>query len=63
MGEVFKLQDYYYNPEVKILLLNHSNEKVEVLYNANPIPFKLPLIGKRPPYYANPQYKQYYPKI
>ncbi|MEC1639944.1 hypothetical protein P9E76_18965 [Schinkia azotoformans] len=53
----------YYHPEVKLLLVNHSNEKVKVLYDSNQIPFKMPLIGPRPPFYTNPQYVQYYPKI
>ncbi len=57
------MQNYYYHPEVKLLLVNHSDEKVEVFYNTNQIPFKMPLIGQRPPFYTNPQYEQYYPKI
>lgn len=52
---------YYYNSEVKLLLINHSNEKEEVLYN--PYTFHLPKIGPRPPYYCNPRYEQYYPVI
>ncbi|WP_462413109.1 hypothetical protein [Neobacillus sp. Marseille-QA0830] len=53
----------HYSPEVKYLLINHSNEKVEVLYASNPYAFRLPLIGTRPPYYTNPRYEQHYPII
>ncbi|MBM7585521.1 hypothetical protein JOC86_002063 [Bacillus pakistanensis] len=56
--------DYFiYNPEVKVLLMDHSDEKVEVLYNSNPYTFKMPKNGPRPPYYCHPQYEQYYPII
>jgi len=51
----------YYSREVQLLLLPHSNEKVEVVYNGNAQPFKLPKIGPRPPYYYNPRYEPYYP--
>jgi hypothetical protein len=56
---------YYYrvNREVKLLVLNHSNEKEEIQYNSNSKPFKMPKIGPRPPYYTNPRYEPYYPKI
>ncbi|UOQ93467.1 hypothetical protein MUO14_00210 [Halobacillus shinanisalinarum] len=57
------MQYYQYNPEVKLLLVNHSNEKVRVLYNANPSTWQMPKIGPRPPYYCNPRYEPYYPKI
>lgn len=53
----------YYSPEVRFLLVDASDEKVEVLYNSNPCPFKSPIIGPRPPYYFNPRYEQYYPII
>ncbi len=49
------------NPEVKLLLVNRSAEKVKVSYNGNAKPLLLPLIGPRPPYYCNPRYTQYYP--
>ncbi|WP_173391076.1 hypothetical protein [Robertmurraya massiliosenegalensis] len=52
---------YEYNPEVTYLLINHSEEKVEVFYQNQS--FQLPLIGKRPPYYAYPKYEQSYPII
>lgn len=54
---------FYYNPEVKYLLINQSSEKVEVFYANNIEPFILPLIGPRPPYYAYPVYQEYYPII
>lgn len=55
--------NYYYNPEVKFLLINQSEEKVDVVYDANHTPFPMPLIGKRPPYYAYPRYEAYYPVV
>jgi hypothetical protein len=56
---------YYYrlNREVKLLLINHSKEKEEILYNSNPNPWKMPKIGPRPPYYTNPRYEPFYPVI
>ncbi|MFC0270363.1 hypothetical protein ACFFIX_02670 [Metabacillus herbersteinensis] len=57
------MQDYEYSPEVKLLLIDHSNEKVEMLYNDNPTTWQMPKIGPRPPYYYNPRYEQYYPVI
>ncbi|WP_199880513.1 hypothetical protein [Bacillus massiliglaciei] len=55
--------EYYYNTEVKYLLINESDEKVEVQYADNAQPFKLPLIGPRPPYYCHPRYVQEFPII
>lgn len=57
------MQNYQYSREIKLLLINQSEEKVEVLYNSNPFSYKLPLIGLRSPYYINPRYEQYFPKI
>ena len=54
---------YYYNPEIRVLLVNHSDEKVEMLYDSNPNTWEMPLIGSRPPYYCYPRYEQYYPVI
>ncbi|WP_169809865.1 hypothetical protein [Neobacillus mesonae] len=56
---------YYYqlSREAKLLLVDHSKEKEEVVYNSNPRPIKIPQIGPRPPYYANPRYEPYYPVI
>lgn len=49
--------------QVNLLLVNQSTRKVEVLYNSNFCPFKLPEIGLRPPYYCNPRYGLYCPII
>lgn len=57
------MQNYYYSPEIKFLLINHSEEKVEILYNANHSFIAVPKISLRPPYYYNPGYEQYYPVI
>lgn len=50
-------------PGVRLLLVNQSKEKVEVLYTPNTHPFKLPKIGLRPPYYCNPGCERNYPII
>jgi hypothetical protein len=57
------VQYYQLSREVQLLLVNHSDEKVEVVYNSNPKAFEMPKIGPRPPYYFNPRYEQYYPMI
>ncbi|MCM3572414.1 MULTISPECIES: hypothetical protein [Mesobacillus] len=57
------MQNLQYSPEVKLLLVNQSDEKVKVLYNDNSKRFEMPKIGARPPYYAYPRYEQYYPII
>jgi len=57
------MQNFVYHPEVKLLLVNHSDEKVNVLYAQNAQPFQLPKIGPRPPYYAYPSYEPFYPII
>ncbi|GGN55608.1 hypothetical protein SPD79_16830 [Oceanobacillus sp. SE10311] len=54
---------HYYNPEVKLLLINHSDKTVQLLYDDNPQTFTMPLIGPRPPYYYNPRYEENYPII
>lgn len=54
--------DFYYNEEVK-LLLNKSNDEVEVKYNGHNTSFLLPLIGPRPPFYVHPIYEPYDPII
>jgi len=61
--EEIVMQQYDYNPEVTLLLVNHSDEKVEVLYTATDHLFQLPKIGPRPPYFIHPVYEQYYPLI
>lgn len=57
------MYDYRFSREVKLLLINHTDEKEEVIYNDNPQPLKMPKIGPRPPYYYNPRYEQYFPVI
>jgi hypothetical protein len=57
------VQSHQISREVKLLLINHSEEKEEILYNSNPYPLQMPKIGPRPPYYCNPRYNQYYPVI
>ncbi|TWI59996.1 hypothetical protein [Halalkalibacter nanhaiisediminis] len=57
------LQYYQYSPEVRLLLKNHSEETVQMLYNSNPFTWSMPDIGPRPPYYCNPRYVQNYPLI
>ncbi|WBL13734.1 hypothetical protein [Sutcliffiella sp. NC1] len=52
---------FYYYPEAQILLLNDSEEKNQLIYNGTIL--EVPKIGPRPPYYCNPGYDQYYPKI
>jgi hypothetical protein len=59
----FSLQAYQLNYEVKLLLINQSNEKEVILYNSNPNYWQMSKIGPRPPYYCNPRYEQYFPKI
>lgn len=54
---------YYYNPQVVFLLMDHSEEKEEMEYGDNLNKLKVPLIGKRPPYYIHPRYEQYDPVI
>ena len=54
---------YYYNPEVKLLLMRQSEEKEKMIYNDNPTSIEVPKIGLRPPYYFNPRYEQYVPVI
>jgi hypothetical protein len=54
---------YYYNPEVKLLLCNKSEEQVTVTYIASKEQYQLPLTGNRPPYYTEPRYEQYYTKL
>ncbi len=52
-----------YSPEVKRVLMHHSDKKEQIFYNANPHPWSMPQIGPRPPYYYNPRYEKYYPVI
>ncbi|WP_169802789.1 hypothetical protein [Neobacillus soli] len=57
------MQYYPFSREILLLVVDHSDEKVELVYNANPYSFKMPKIGPRPPYYYNPRYEQYFPVI
>ncbi|WP_188456271.1 hypothetical protein [Virgibacillus oceani] len=54
---------FYYDPEVRLLLMNASAEKEKIVYDDNPNKLEVPKIGPRPPYYFNPRYEQYYPVI
>ncbi|WP_172645582.1 hypothetical protein [Domibacillus tundrae] len=51
------------NYEVKLLLVNESDEKEEIVYTANPSTYQVPKVGSRPPYYCNPRYDGSYPII
>lgn len=42
--------------EVKLLLVNESDEKGEIVYTAAPSTYHVPKAGSRPPYYCNPRY-------
>lgn len=55
--------EHYYDPEVKLLLINQSDAKEKLLYNDQSKPWEIPKIGQRPPYYIHPRYEQYYPII
>ncbi|MRX71245.1 hypothetical protein GJU40_03540 [Bacillus lacus] len=52
---------YEFYPEAKLLLINQSNEKVQMLYIDRTWP--MPRIGPRPPYYCYPEYQLNYPVI
>ncbi|SDI66504.1 hypothetical protein [Alteribacillus bidgolensis] len=52
---------YTFSPEVRLLLVNESDETVEVTYLS--YDFVLPKIGPRPPYFAHPSSEPYYPVI
>ncbi|SCB96292.1 hypothetical protein GA0061096_1650 [Fictibacillus enclensis] len=52
---------YEFNPEVKLLLVNHSNEKVKMDYIEDSWPMSK--IALRPPYYYHPSYELDYPII
>ncbi|CAH0345367.1 MULTISPECIES: hypothetical protein [unclassified Bacillus (in: firmicutes)] len=53
---------FRFSPEVRLLLVNHSDEKVMMLYD-NDHTWPMPLIGPRPPYYTNPRYEKNFPLI
>ncbi|WP_167751445.1 hypothetical protein [Lentibacillus salicampi] len=50
------MYNYYYNPEVRYLLMSQVKGKAKVLYDNNPQAWPAPVIGPRPPYYTNPRY-------
>ncbi|HWQ79589.1 MAG TPA: hypothetical protein VN381_12260 [Anaerovoracaceae bacterium] len=52
---------YQFNIEVELMLVNESDEKVELQYQE--FVWEVPLIGPRPPYYANPRYELNFPII
>ncbi|WP_180953655.1 hypothetical protein [Bacillus sp. T33-2] len=52
---------FEFNPEVRLLLVNHSNEKVRMDYINHAWP--MPKIAPRPPCYINPRYEMTYPLI
>lgn len=53
----------YYYPDVQLLLLNESNQTVQMLYNDNPYTWTMALISERPPYYINPILFETFPII
>lgn len=57
------MQNYKFCSGVNLLLINQSSRKVEVSYDSNPYPFRLPELGLRPPYYCNPKIEKFYPII
>ncbi|EQB38236.1 MULTISPECIES: hypothetical protein [Virgibacillus] len=50
-----------FHPKVTWLLIGHSEERVRMHYLDES--WSMPVIGERPPYYSNPQYKPYFPLI
>lgn len=52
---------YQFSIDVKLLLVNESDERVELEYQ-NYL-WEMPMIGPRPPYYTNPSYALNYPII
>lgn len=52
---------YEFSPEVELLLVNHSMEKVTMVYMEHS--WLMPEIGRRPPYYCYPKYELNYPVI
>lgn len=51
------------NQGAETLLTNYSSAKVNVQYNSNAKPFKLPEIGAKPPFYCHPSFEAYYPVL
>ncbi len=46
--------DFHISLHADLLLLNQSHDKVILKYLD--FIFKIPMIGRRPPYYTNPRY-------
>ncbi|WP_018922730.1 hypothetical protein [Salsuginibacillus kocurii] len=54
---------YSYDPQVRLLLVDESDETVQMLYDDNPYTWAMPKIGPRPPYYTNPRYEENWPLL
>lgn len=52
---------YEYNPKIKLLLQENSEEKVVMTYIENR--WVMPKVTDRPPYYKNPVYELHYPVL
>lgn len=52
---------YEFNPEIKLLLINQTDAKVQMVYQPNK--WHMPKIGPRPPFYTEPTYEAAYPVI
>ncbi len=52
---------HYFHPEIRLLLIDQSDQTVQMLYSDNASTWAMPLIGKRPPFYTNPRYTQTFP--
>ncbi|WNS80532.1 hypothetical protein RRU94_24065 [Domibacillus sp. DTU_2020_1001157_1_SI_ALB_TIR_016] len=58
------MQAYEVHGQVKLLLVQQSNEKERIMYTADGgASIQVPKIGTRPPYYCNPRYGWVYPVI
>ncbi|TCS73575.1 hypothetical protein [Muricomes intestini] len=54
---------YEFSPEIELLLLNYSTEEVQMQYDSDPCTWPMPKIGRRPPYYTDPEYVLNFPVI
>lgn len=52
---------YEFNPEIKLLIINQTDAKVQMVYQPNK--WHMPKIGARPPFYTEPTYEAAYPVI
>ena len=59
--ELKQFQEWFESPGVKLLLVNHSDAVVQMVYR--PAKWPMPKIGPRPPYYTDPIYEAEYPVI